>query len=139
MSCTRKSENGWNRVPPGTPLGAGLGVVNTRRVWQLAQPIWSYSGVPRAIAPAFDRSRGGGARLVMNRLKLSMSFWTWVMPPAQLPTASSVPAGAPAGGGGARSSQPAGTGMPFGADSVANAVTDVPLKQLCVVMPISFI
>jgi hypothetical protein len=36
------------------------------------------------------------------------------------------------------SSQPAATGTPFGADSVANAVTDLPLKQCCVVMPISF-
>ena len=41
MSWTRKSENGWNCVLLGTPLGAGLGVVNTRRVWQLAQPTWS--------------------------------------------------------------------------------------------------
>ena len=41
MSWARKSENGWKLVPLGTPLGAGLGVVKTRRVWQFAQPIES--------------------------------------------------------------------------------------------------
>src|SRR5215470_2208809 len=141
MSWTAKSENGLNAKPPGTPLGAGLGVVKVVVTWQPLQPIWLNSGAPALIAIRSLMSRGAGARNVMNVRKFWTSSWSSVRPPAQLPTASSVPAGTPlpAGWGGARSSQPAGWGTPLGADSVANAVIDVPLKQCCVVMPISFL
>src|SRR5436190_14253743 len=75
----------------------------------------------------------------MNWANAATSSWISVRPPAQLPTASSVPAGTPLpdGCGGARSSQPSGCAMPLGCDSVENAVTEVPPMQCWVVMPIS--
>jgi hypothetical protein len=74
----------------------------------------------------------------MNVRKLATSSWSSESPPAQLPTASSFPAGIPDGAAGARSSHPAGSVIPLGFDSAENAVTDVPLMQCCVVIPISF-
>src|SRR5690349_12690547 len=126
--------------------GAGLaGVRNVVVTWQLLQPTCENSGWPRVIEIWSEKSRGPGASAVMNVANRNTSSCTSVRPPVHAPTASSTwdhwvavrPPGLVPVWRGARSSQLAETGTPFGADSTAKALTVVPREQCCVEMPIS--
>ena len=128
-------------------IGAGLaGVRNVVVTWQPLQPTCVNSGWPRVIEIWSLKSRGAGARAVMNTANRNTSSWISVrlplhnadrvvdLCPLRRGESARIRARAAAF---ARSSQPSATGTPLGADSSANTLSEAPRKQLCVVIAIS--